>query len=101
MANSAFGRAALKAVGMPEPRDVHTVFHHHAKGRVHLHGVASAGEPSRLKKMPVGTSGVGGDRKAPGTSLLTVAQRTEVPGLIVDTPFQPHRDKSSDTSNVQ
>jgi hypothetical protein len=33
-------------------------------------------------------------------SLLTVAQRTELPDLIVDTRLQPHRDKSSDTSNV-
>ena len=33
-------------------------------------------------------------------SLLTVAQRTEVPGLIVDTRLQPHRDKSSNTGNA-
>jgi hypothetical protein len=41
MANSAFGRAAFKAVGMPDRRKC-TVFHHLTKRRRHLHGVASA-----------------------------------------------------------
>jgi hypothetical protein len=58
-------------------------------------------KPKRLNRAAAANRVVAEHRgKSTLSDVLTVAQRTEVHGIIVDTRLQPHRDKSSDTSNV-